>query len=385
MKIAQVAPLRESVPPKRHGGTERIVSYLTEELVRLGHDVTLFAAGDSSTSASLYAACPSSIRSTPKISFPDALYVLLLERAFGTYAGNFDLIHSHIDLLGFPLARRCSTPVFTTVHTRLDLPELIPVFEQFSELPLVSISDAQRSFRPGANWQRTIHPGLPRNLYSMHPHLGKYLAFLGRISPDSGVEQAVELAKRTAIPIRIAARVDPADKNYFEHIAPLFEHPLVEYLGEVTDEEKDDFLGDAYALICPADRPEPFGLVLVEAFACGTPVLAYRRGCIPEIVHHGSTGYLSDTLEEMANTVAWVPNLDRRRCRTTFEERFTVERMVQDYLLLYQGAVHNESDQSTDQVPCQVMQPSSSVLTDDARIDRRRHIVKQHKAGQLAV
>ena len=385
MKIAQVAPLRESVPPKRHGGTERIVSYLTEELVRLGHDVTLFAAGDSSTSASLYAACPSSIRSTSKISFPDALYVLLLERAFGTYAGDFDLIHSHIDLLGFPLARRCSTPVVTTVHTRLDLPELEPVFQQFSELPLVSISDAQRSFRPGANWQSTIHPGLPRNLYSMHPHLGKYLAFLGRISPSSGVEQAIELAKRTDMQIRIAARVDPVDHHYFEHMAPLFEHPLVEYVGEITDREKDDFLGEAYVLICPVDRPEPFGLVLIEALACGTPVLAYRRGSIPEIVDHGMTGYLCNTLTEMVHTAAWIPNLNRHHCRAAFEERFTVERMVQDYLLLYQGAAHEKSDQSTDQVPCQVMQPAPSVLTDDARIDRRRHLVKQHKAGQLAV
>jgi len=369
MKIAQVAPLWESIPPHRYGGTERIVSYLTEELVSLGHDVTLFAAGNSVTSSTLRAICPSSLRSTPQM-FPDASFSLLLERAFGTYAEDFDLIHSHLDLLGFPLTRRCRTPVLTTLYGRLDLPELIPVFEQFPELPLVSVSDAQRCSIPGANWQDTIYPGLPQNLYSMHLNLGRYLAFLGRISPNRDVEQAIELAKRTDMPIRIAARVDPADQHYFEHIAPLFEHPLVEYVGEITDGEKDDFLGEAYALICPVDRPEPPGLVLIEALACGTPVLAYRRGDISEIVDHGSTGYLSDTLEEMVHTVAWVPNLDRHRCRAAFEKRFTVERMVQDYLLLYRRLAHKEKDQSVEREAYRIMQQfSHSVTTDDTRIE----------------
>jgi glycosyltransferase involved in cell wall biosynthesis len=364
MKIAQVAPLRDSVPPQRHGGIERIVSYLTEELVRLGHDVTLFAAGDSSTSATLSAACSLSLRSTPKMSCPDAPLSLLLERAFGTNAGNFDLIHSHIDLLGFPLARRCRTPVLTTLYGRLDLPELVPVFQQFSELPVVSVSETQRGEVPWINWQDTIHHGLPRNMYSLHPNLGGYLAFLGRISPDSGVTQAIELAKRSDMPIRIAARVDPVDRHYFEHIAQSFEHPLVEYVGEITDSEKDDFLGEAYALICLGERPDPFSLVWIEALACGTPVLAYRRGGVSDIVDHGSTGYLCDTLEEMAHTVAWVPNLDRLRCRAAFEERFTVERMTQDYLSLYQRSVNQENDLSTDQdfLP-------RSVSTNDARIE----------------
>lgn len=367
MKIAQVAPLRDSVPPQRHGGTERIVSYLTEELVRLGHDVTLFAAGGSSTSAALSAACSSSLRLTPKISCPEAPYVLLLERAFGTYAGEFDLIHSHIDLLGFPLAYRCRTPVLSTLYDRLDLPELIPVFRKFPELPVVSVSETQRCPVPWINWQGTIHHGLPRNLYTMHPNPGGYLAFLGRISPGRGVEQAMELAKRTDMPIRIAARVDPSDRNYFEHIAPLLEHPLVEYVGEITDGEKDDFLGEAYALICPIDLPEPFSLVLIEALACGTPVLAYRRGVIPEIVDHGVTGYLCDTLTEMVHTVAWVPNLDRRHCRAAFEERFTVERMVQDYLSLYQRSVCRENDQSVEQgIVEQFPRPTT---IDDARIE----------------
>lgn len=385
MRIAQAAPLWESVSPTSGGRTERIVSYLTEELVRLGHEVTLFASADSKTTARLESSFPRALGSAPKVLFPEAPLYLSMERVFGTYAGQFDIIHSHMDLLSFPLARRCRTPVLTTLYGRLDLPELDPVFQQFSELPLVSISDAQRSFMPGANWRSTVHPGLPRNLYALHPHLGWYLAFLGRISPGSGVEQAIELAKRTDRPIRIAARVDPVDQHYFDHIAALFEHPLVEYVGEVTDGEKDDFLGEAYALVCPVDRPEPFGLVLIEALACGTPVLAYRRGSVAELVDHGISGYLCDGFEDMITAVSHVPVLDRRRCREAFEKRFTVERMAQDYLLLYQGAVHKKSDLSTDQVSCEVMQPSPSVLTDDARIDRRRHIVKQHKAGQLAV
>lgn len=346
MRIAQVAPLLERVSPTGEGNTERIVSYLTEELVRLGHEVTLFATGDSKTTARLESPCPRALRSAPKVLFPEAPLCLSMERVFGTYAGQFDIIHSHIDFLGFPLTSRCRTPVLTTLYGRLDLPELIPVFEQFSELPLVSISDTQRSFIHGANWQSTIHPGLPRNLYTMHPNLGRYLGFLGRISPGSGVEQAIELAQRTDMPIRIAARVDPVDQHYFEHIAPLFEHPLVEYVGEVTHGEKDDFLGEAYALVCPVDRPDPFGLVVIEALACGTPVLAYRRGSIPEIVDHGISGYLCDSLVEMITAVTRVPVLDRHRCREIFEKRFTVERMVQDYLSLYGRLTTTQHDRS---------------------------------------
>ncbi len=385
MKIAQVAPLRESIPPQRYGGTERIVSYLTEELVRLGHDVTLFATGDSSTSAKLSAACPASLRSNRTISCPEAPLFLHLERAFGTHAGGFDLIHSHVDLLGFPLARRCRTPVVTTLYGRLDLPELNPVFQNFSDLPMVSVSEAQRGSLPWINWQGTIHLGLPRDLYSMHPHPGAYLAFLGRISPGRGMEDAIELAKRTDMPLRIAAKVEPADRSYFEHIAPLFEHPLVEYVGEITDAEKDDFLGEAYALICPYDWPEPFGLALIEALACGTPILAYRRGGIPEIVDHGNTGYLCESLAEMANTVAWIPNLDRRRCRAAFEERFTVERMAQEYAFLYQRSARKETVQPADQVTYRSMRQSPrSVRADDARIDGHR-IGKQRQVRRLAV
>ncbi len=335
MKIAQVAPLWESIPPRRYGGTERIVSYLTEELVRRGHEVTLFAAGNSSTSATLHAIWPSSLRSH-RISFPDAVVSLLLERVFGTHARGFDPFHSHIELLVFPLARRCPTPVLTTMYGRLDLPELVPALQQFSELPLVSVSDAQRHPTSWGNWQETIHHGLPRDLYSMHARPGAYLAFLGRISPGRGLEQAIQLAKRSNMPIRIAAKVDPSDRDYFQHITPLLEHPLVEYVGEITDEEKDDFLGEAYALLCPYDVPEPFGLVMIEALACGTPVLAYRRGAPSEIVEDGHTGYLCETLAEMTHAVARISTLDRHQCRAAFEKRFTAECMTDKYLALYQ-------------------------------------------------
>jgi glycosyltransferase involved in cell wall biosynthesis len=339
MRIAQVSPLWESVPPKLYGGTERIVSYLTEELVRLGHDVTLFASGDSVTQARLEAACPQALRlNTTGIFNYNAPPVLLMEQAFTS--SDFDLIHSHLDFFGFPLARRCPVPVLTTLHGRLDLPELTPVFGEYAELPLVSISDAQRLPLPAANWRATVHHGLPRDLYRLHPEPGKYLAFLGRIAVEKRADHAIELAKRVGIPLRIAAKVDPSDRIYFEHeIEPLLDHPLIEFVGEITDAEKDDFLGDALALVCPYDWPEPFGLVLIEAMACGTPVLAYRRGSIPEVIEPGVTGFICESVEEMATALEGVPALSRERCREQFDRRFTVERMVQDYVRVYEEMV----------------------------------------------
>jgi glycosyltransferase involved in cell wall biosynthesis len=334
MRIAQVSPLWESVPPKLYGGTERIVSYITEELVRLGHDVTLFASGDSITSAKLDPACPHALRLNTGICNYNAPPILLMERAFSS--GDFDIIHSHLDFFGFPLARRCAVPVLTTLHGRLDLPELEPVFREYAEMPVVSISDAQRSPLPWANWRGTVRHGLPSSLYSLHPEPGRYLAFLGRIAVEKRPNHAIELAKRLGLPLRIAAKVDPADRTYFEQeIAPLLDHPLIEYVGEITDAEKNDFLGDALALVCPYDWPEPFGLVLIEALACGTPVLAYRRGSIPEVLEDGVTGFIGETLDELVTAVERVDRLDRRRCREQFEKRFTVERMVQDYLQAY--------------------------------------------------
>ncbi|MEX5216684.1 MAG: glycosyltransferase family 4 protein [Nitrospira sp.] len=335
MKIAQVSPLWESVPPKLYGGTERIVSYLTEELVRQGHDVTLFASGDSVTGAKLESPCHQALRLNTGIFNREAPLISMMEQVFSS-ADQFDVIHSHLDFLAFSLSRRSPAPVVTTLHGRLDLPELVPVFRDFSDLPLVSISDSQRRPLPWCNWLGTVYHGLPSRLYTGHPESGQYLAFLGRISPEKCPDQAIELAKRVGMPLRVAAKVDPADRAYFERVVePLLDHPLVEFVGEVTDAQKNDFIGNAHALICPYDWPEPFGLVLIEAMACGTPVLAYRRGSIPEVIEHGVTGLISENLDEMTAQVQDIPSIDRRRCREVFDERFTVEQMVRNYVQLY--------------------------------------------------
>ena len=339
MKIAQVAPLWESVPPKLYGGTERIVSYITEELVRMGHEVTLFASGDSDTAARLEAVCPQALRLNTGIFNRDAPMLMLQERSLGA-EGDFDVIHSHLDFLGFPLARRNPRPVVTTLHGRLDLPELQPVFREFADMPLVSISDAQRRPLPWANWEATIHHGLPAHLYTYHSQHQGYLAFLGRISPEKRPDHAIEVAKRTGLPLRIAAKVDPADLQYYRsEIEPLLDHPLIEFIGEISDAEKNDFVGNALALVCPYDWPEPFGLVLIEALACGTPVLAYRRGSIPEIIEHGTTGFVSENLTEMVAAVERIGEIDRQRCRASFDQRFTADRMARDYVALYERII----------------------------------------------
>ncbi len=348
MRIAQVSPLWESVPPKFYGGTERIVSYLTEELVRLGHDVTLFASGDSLTTARLEPVCAHALRLNSGIFNRDAPMTMLMERALGR-PGNFDIIHSHLDFLGFPLARRNPRPMVATFHGRLDLPELQSVFREYAEMPMVSISDAQRTPVSWANWQATVYHGLPRDLYGLHPYPGRYLAFLGRIAPEKRPDHAIEIAKRVGIPLRIAAKVDPMDQEYFHAvIEPMLSHPLIEYLGEITDAEKDKFLGQAIALVCPYDWPEPFGLVLIEALACGTPVLAYRRGSIPEIIEDGITGFVCEGLDDMVATVHRISEIDRRRCRRAFEERFSVERMAQDYLRVYEQMLDNALERETE-------------------------------------
>jgi glycosyltransferase involved in cell wall biosynthesis len=259
------------------------------------------------------------------------------EQALGAASGQFDIIHSHLDFLSFPMSRRAHAPVVTTLHGRLDLPELQPIFNEYTELPVVSISNAQRKPLPQANWVGTVHHGIPRNLYSVHERPGSYLAFLGRISPEKCPDHAIEVAKRVGMPLRIAAKVDPADQGYFkEKIERLLDHPLIEYVGEINDAEKNDFLGEAAALVCPYDWPEPFGLVLIEAMACGTPVLAYRQGSIPEIIEPGVTGYICESLGEMAQAVTGLSLIDRARCREVFENRFTVERMVRDYVAIYE-------------------------------------------------
>ena len=341
MKIAQVAPLWESVPPKLYGGTERIVSYITEELVQMGHDVTLFASGDSETAGRLEAVCPQALRLNTGIFNRDAPMIMLQERSLGA-SGDFDVIHSHLDFLGFPLARRNPRPVLTTLHGRLDLPELQPVFQEYAEMPLVSISDAQRRPLRWANWHATIHHGLPRLLYTHHSQSQGYLAFLGRISPEKRPDHAIEVAKRTGLPLRIAAKVDPADLQYYRsEIEPLLNHPLIEFIGEISDAEKNNFVGNALALVCPYDWPEPFGLVLIEALACGTPVLAYRRGSIPEVIEDGITGFVCENLSEMVDAVERIGEIDRSRCRASFEERFTADRMARDYVALYERIIED--------------------------------------------
>jgi glycosyltransferase involved in cell wall biosynthesis len=336
MKIAQIAPLWESVPPRLYGGTERVVSYLTEELVRQGHEVTLYASGDSQTAARLKPACAHALRLNTGLVNRDAPLILMQEQALGAEADQYDIIHSHLDCLSFPMSRRCPTPVLTTLHGRLDLPELVPMFREYADMQLVSISNAQRQPLPDANWQATVYHGLP-DLYMFHPTPGKYLAYLGRICPEKRPDHAIEIAKRVGIPLRIAAKVDPVDREYFEtQIEPLLNHPLIEYVGEINDAEKCDFLGNAAAVLCTYDWPEPFGIVLIEALACGTPVFAYRRGSIPEIIDDGVTGFICDSMAEMIAKLDQLPSINRRHCRDAYQNRFTVERMVKDYLAVYE-------------------------------------------------
>jgi glycosyltransferase involved in cell wall biosynthesis len=332
MRIAQVAPLIESVPPKHYGGTERIVSYLTEELVRAGHDVTLFASGDSITNARLIASCERSLRKNERCKDPVAREVLLIDHVI-EYVNEFDLIHFHTGYLHFPICRYLPVPHVTTLHGRLDLPDLISVFDRFRNEPLISISDAQRQPLSWANWQETIYHGLPKDLFTFQPKQGDYLAFLGRISPEKRVDRAIEIAKRVSMPLKIAAKVDRADRRYFKReIEPLLTESHVEWIGEISDQQKNEFLGNAYALLFPIDWPEPFGLVMIEAMACGTPIIAYDRGSVPEVMENGVTGFIVNEIEQAVEAIGRVPDLSRAGCREVFEKRFTSRRMASDYV-----------------------------------------------------
>jgi glycosyltransferase involved in cell wall biosynthesis len=335
MRIAQVAPLFESVPPKYYGGTERVVSYLTEELVRQGHDVTLFASGDSETKAHLIAGCRRALRLDKHCVDQMAHHVLMLEHV-AQRAAEFDAIHFHVDYQHYPLSRRTGMPQLTTLHGRLDIPDLQPLYREFRDMPVVSISNSQREPLPGANWLGTVYHGLPEDLFRYEANPGQYLAFLGRISPEKRVDRAIEIARRVGLPIKIAAKVDDVDRAYFEdYIEPLLEEPHVEYQGEIGDGEKGEFLGCAIALLFPIDWEEPFGLVMIESFACGTPVVAYRRGSVPEVIEDGVTGFVVSNLSEAVAAVKRVGDIDRSACRRCFEERFTVSRMAADYVRLY--------------------------------------------------
>src|SRR5262249_18778457 len=341
MRIAQVAPLYESVPPKLYGGTERVVSYLTEELVRLGHEVTLFASGDSRTAARLVPACPKALWRDESCRETLPQHVRLMELVFRDVS-RFDVIHFHTDYLHFPLLRHHPCASVTTLHGRLNVPDVGALFEEYTDVPLVSISDDQRRPVPWACWQATVHHGLPRDLHTFREKPGNYLAFLGRTSPEKGLDRAVAIAQRVGMKLKVAAKVYPEDRAYFaQTIEPLFRAagPLVEFVGEVGGKAKDEFLGNARALLFPIDWPEPFGLVMIEAMACGTPVIAWRNGSVPEVIDEGVTGFIVDSVEEAVRAVGRVPQLSRHTCREVFEHRFETGRMARNYLEIYRQLV----------------------------------------------
>ena len=335
MKIAQVAPLAEAVPPKLYGGTERVVAYLTDALVELGHEVTLFASGDSATKAKLSPIWPRALRLDPDVK--DCFVPMFMElETVARRAHEFDVIHSHLDYFGYPLLRRLGTPSVTTLHGRLDLPELPALYDLCGDIPVVSISNSQRVPLPHANYVATVLHGLPKNLLSQDAGSGGYLAFLGRISPEKAPDAAIRIAAKSGLPLKIAAKVDRVDEEYFKtEIEPLLPLGDVEFIGEIREDQKQEFLGNAAGLLFPIAWREPFGLVMIEAMACGTPVVAFENGSVPEVLEHGVTGYIVHNEEEAIRAVARIGDLDRRRIRREFERRFTAQRMAQNYLKLY--------------------------------------------------
>jgi glycosyltransferase involved in cell wall biosynthesis len=334
VRIAQIAPLAEAVPPKLYGGTERVVWWLTEALVDLGHDVTLFASADSITSARLVPCAPQSLRLA---GFKDhtASLLAMLDRV-REQADSSDILHFHTDLLHYPLFKELAHKSVTTLHGRLDLADFWPAFRAFPQMKLVSISDSQRNPVPDANFVGTIHHGMPRNMIRFGNGDGGYLAFIGRISPEKRPDRAIEIAKRAGLPLKIAAKVDHLDEVYFRReIEPLLDHPLIDFVGEIGDDRKSDFLGGALALLFPVDWPEPFGLVMIEAVAAGTPVIAWRNGSTPEVIDHGRSGFLVESISEAIAAVRAARRLPRAEVRACFEQRFTAERMALDYVHLY--------------------------------------------------
>jgi glycosyltransferase involved in cell wall biosynthesis len=343
MRIAQVAPLYESVPPKLYGGTERVVSYLTEELVRLGHDVTLFASGDSETTARLVPACDRALWRDPNCRETLPHHVRLLDLVFRE-ARKFDVIHFHCDYLHFPLLRRHPTPGVTTLHGRVNRHDLQPLFEEYWETPLVSISDNQRRPLPEANWQATVYHGLPRDLHTFRQRAGDYLLFVGRISPEKRLDRAIEIARQTGRQLKVAAKIYDEDRGYYQSsIEPLLRESrsFVEFIGEVGGEEKDKLMGNAYALLFPIDWPEPFGLVMIESLACGTPVIAWNNGSVPEVISHRETGFVVDSIDEAVKAVPQIASLSRRACSRSFEQRFDASRMARNYVEVYSRLVHS--------------------------------------------
>jgi glycosyltransferase involved in cell wall biosynthesis len=343
MRIAQVAPLYESVPPRKYGGIERVVHNLTEAFVAEGHEVTLFGSGDSQTSADLVPVVRESLRLAKRPRDPriwEILQLMELERQ----ADKFDIIHFHTDFVHFPIARRIDTPHLTTMHGRLDIPDLGVFFGEFCDAPLISISDAQRRALPHAHWVATVYNGTRSDCYTLREQAGDYLAFLGRFSPEKGPEDAIEIAKRVGLPLKMAAKIDPVDREYYaEKIEPLLDHPLVDFIGEVDERGKDELLGNARALLFPIQWPEPFGLVMTEAMACGTPVIAYRAGSVEEVMREGVSGYIVESLDEAVEAVAAIDRIDRRQCRRHFEEHFSTQQMARGYLAAYHKLLAPES------------------------------------------
>ena len=344
MKIAQISPLMESCPPQLYGGTERVVSYLTEELVRQGHDVTLFASGNSITSARLEACCERALRLDPNVSDPVPDHLIMLDKV-RRMAEQFDILHFHVDVLHYPLAVDFAARTITTMHGRLDLPELRRVHAAFRGFPLVSISNDQRLPMPPVKWAGTVYHGLPRNLLPFNPApKGGYLAFLGRISPEKRPDLAIEIAVRAGARLKIAAKIDKVDQAYWKNvIKPMIDSsPNVEFVGEIGERDKGEFLGNADALLFPIDWPEPFGLVMIEAMACGTPVIAFRRGSAPEVIDDGVSGFLVDDVPQASAAARRVVELDRTQARAAFERRFDIERMAREYVQIYRGLVRAE-------------------------------------------
>jgi len=361
MRIAQVAPLIESVPPQGYGGTERVVSYLTEELVRQGHQVTLFASGDSSTAAELIACAPAALRLDESVIDPIAHQIYELE-CVAAQAYRFDVIHWHLDYFHFPMSRRLGVPQLTTLHGRLDIPDIQAVYDEFSDMPVVSISNDQRQPLPQAAWAATVHHGMPPDELTPRTDAGEYLAFLGRISPEKRADRAIEVARRTGLPLHIAAKVDDIDRDYFEReIEPLLGAAHVEWVGEIGPDHKNEFLGRARALLFPIDWAEPFGLVMIEAMACGTPVIAYRAGSVPEVITDGVSGFIVEDIDGAVAAVGRLDEIDRAGVRAAFEARFSVERMARDYLRAYEQVIGQEPHRSTVALPVGAGEPVSGV------------------------
>jgi glycosyltransferase involved in cell wall biosynthesis len=335
VRIAQIAPLYESVPPRLYGGTERVVSHLTEQLVKLGHDVTLFASGDSLTAARLVSPCSTALRLNPKSIDPLPYHIISLDQVVRR-AEDFDVLHFHTDYFHFPLSKNLQLPSLTTLHGRLDIADLQPLYHCFPDAPLISISHSQRGPLPDANWIANIQHGLPSSLYKPRFERGDYLAFLGRISPEKRPDRAIKIALQSGMKLKIAAKIDRVDQEYFDAtIKPLLNEPSIEFIGEIGDHEKSEFLGNAYAYLFPIDWPEPFGLTMIEAMACGTPTIAFRCGSVPEIITDRVTGFIVDDVPSAIACVNRISEIERRTCRAVFEQRFSVERMTSEYVSLY--------------------------------------------------